>query len=245
MQGGPQIPPPRSGTGRIRVREAVAVVAGIDPVLSDLARRHGLPRLPRTPAPDRFATLARAIVFQQLAGTAAAAIHGRMVHHLGGVVTAETVLASDLDGLMACGLSRAKARSVFDLADKVASGQVCLERIGRLDDDEVVAHLTEVRGIGRWTAEMFLLFTLGRPDVWPLDDYGVRVGFATAWSLPAAPTPRELDELGERFRPYRSVVAWYCWRAAESRPRAARPPVQAASKATGRAVGDRKTRPRM
>lgn len=227
------------------MREAVAAVAQRDPIISDLARQHGLPRLPRTPAQDRFATLARAIVYQQLAGSAAAAIHTRMVSHLGGTVTATTVLDTDVGALMACGLSRAKARSVFDLADKVASGLVRLDRIGRMSDDEVVGHLTQVRGIGRWTAEMFLLFTLGRPDVWPVDDYGVRVGFAAAWGLPAVPAPRELAGLGERFRPYRSVVAWYCWRAAETRPRATRVGAQAASKATGRAVGERKIRPRM
>jgi DNA-3-methyladenine glycosylase II len=105
---------------------------------------------------------------------------------------------------------------VTDLAQKVISGQVSLDRIGRLSDEEVVEHLVQVRGIGRWTAEMFLLGTLGRLDVWPTGDYGVRAGFASAWGLPEIPAPADLVEFGEPFRPYRSVVAWYCWRVADN-----------------------------
>jgi 3-methyladenine DNA glycosylase/8-oxoguanine DNA glycosylase len=98
----------------------------------------------------------------------------------------------------------------------VADGQVALERIGRLGDEDIIEHLIQVRGIGRWTAEMFLLGTLGRLDVWPVGDYGVRVGFASAWNLSEVPPPAYLQELGEAFRPYRSVVAWYCWRVVDN-----------------------------
>ncbi len=104
-----------------------------------------------------------------------------------------------------------------DLAGKVESGEVALDRMGRLPDDEVVEHLTRVRGIGTWTAQMFLLSSLGRLDVWPVGDYGVRAGFARAWDLPDLPRPADLDPLGEPFRPYRSLVAWYCWRVVDVR----------------------------
>jgi 3-methyladenine DNA glycosylase/8-oxoguanine DNA glycosylase len=163
----------------------------------------------------RFGHLAGNIVYQQLAGRAAASIHGRLVEALGGEVTAERVLATPEEVLRACGLSGSKTASLLDLADKVASGEVSLDRIGRLSDEEVVGHLTVVRGIGPWTAQMFLMSTLGRMDVWPVGDYGVRAGFAKAWSLDDIPDPKTLDALGAPFRPYRSLVAWYCWRAAD------------------------------
>jgi DNA-3-methyladenine glycosylase II len=136
---------------------------------------------------------------------------------VGGVVTPATVLAAPPEALRAAGLSAAKAAAITDLAVKVTEGQVSLERIGRLSDEDVVAHLIQVRGIGRWTAEMFLLGTLGRLDVWPVGDYGVRAGFASAWGLPDIPAPAVLLDLGEAFHPYRSVVAWYCWRVADDR----------------------------
>ena len=197
---------------------AVSELAGIDPVLAALIEHHGPPPpRRRVPAARRFDHLARNIVYQQLAGKAAASIHGRMVETLDGQVTAERVLATPEPALRACGLSGSKAASLVDLADKVASGEVVLDRIGRLSDDEVVAHLTVVRGIGPWTAQMFLMSTLSRLDVWPIGDYGVRAGFAKAWSLGDIPDPKVLDGLGEPFRPYRSLVAWYCWRVADDK----------------------------
>ena len=196
---------------------AADVLAANDPVLSVLIDRYGPPRLGgRTPASARFAVLARAICYQQLAGRAAATIHGRFVTAVGGEVTPAHVLATPTDVLRGAGLSAAKAASIKDLAQKVADGQVSLERIGRLSDEDVVDHLVQVRGIGRWTAEMFLLGTLGRLDVWPVGDYGVRAGFASAWGLPEIPAPAVLAELGDVFRPYRSVVAWYCWRVVDN-----------------------------
>ena len=135
---------------------------------------------------------------------------------VGGVVTPEAVLATPTELLRGAGLSTNKAVAITDLARKVADGRVSLERIGRLGDEDVIEHLIQVRGIGRWTAEMFLLGTLGRLDVWPVGDYGVRAGFAAAWSLPEIPAPAVLLDLGDRFRPYRSVVAWYCWRVVDN-----------------------------
>jgi len=196
---------------------AAAALAVKDPVLSRLVAHYGPPRFRgRTPAAARFAVLASAICYQQLAGKAAAAIHGRFVAAVGGEVTPATVLATPIDVLRGAGLSGAKAAAVRDLAEKVTSRQVALERIGRLNDEDVVAHLVQVRGIGRWTAEMFLLGTLGRLDVWPVGDYGVRAGFASAWGLPEVPTPATLTGRGEAFRPYRSVVAWYCWQVVDN-----------------------------
>jgi 3-methyladenine DNA glycosylase/8-oxoguanine DNA glycosylase len=176
-------------------RAAAALAAG-DPVMATLLERHGPPRLGgRTRARDRFAVLASAICYQQLAGKAAAAIHGRFVDAVGGEVTPASVLATPTEVLRGAGLSGAKAAAVRDLAEKVASGQVSLERIGRLTDEDVVDHRVQVRGVG---------------------DYGVRAGFASAWGLSEIPTPAALAERGETFRPYRSVVAWYCWQVVDN-----------------------------
>ena len=197
---------------------AVDALSAVDPVLADLVARHGPPPpRRRVPVDRRFGDLARNIVYQQLAGRAAASIHGRFVDALDGDVCAERVLATPEPVLRACGLSGSKAASIRDLADKVAAGEVALERIGRLSDGDVVSHLTVVRGVGPWTAQMFLMSTLSRLDVWPVGDYGVRAGFAKAWGLGEVPTPKELEVLGEPFRPYRSLVSWYCWRAADER----------------------------
>jgi 3-methyladenine DNA glycosylase/8-oxoguanine DNA glycosylase len=184
-----------------------------DEVLDELIDRHGPPPRRRpVRTSQRFGDLAETIVYQQLAGKAAASIHGRFVDALGGSVTPGSVLALSPERLASCGLSAAKAASISDLAERVLDGRVRLDRIGRLTDDEVVEHLTQVRGIGPWTAHMFLIGALGRLDVWPVGDYGVRAGFARAWGLEEIPSPKALLELGEPFRPYRTVVAWYCWR---------------------------------
>ncbi len=173
--------------------------------------RRGRPRRPH------FAELARAILYQQLAGRAAAAIHGRFAALFDGEApTPEAVLALPVERLRGVGLSGSKAASIRDLAEKVLAGSVQLDRIARFPDDEIVRELTLVRGIGPWTAEMFLIFQLGRLDVWPVDDYGVRKGYARLYGLAELPPPRELEPLGDRFRPYRSVAAWYCWRAVET-----------------------------
>jgi DNA-3-methyladenine glycosylase II len=194
---------------------AAAILAERDPVLRRLVEQAGPARV-RAPDESHFAALVRAIVYQQLAGAAAAAIHGRLIAALGGVVAPGPLRALSTDTLRSVGLSGAKAASVRDLADKVLDGTVVLDPRGlRAESDaEVVARLSTVRGIGKWTAEMFLMFQLRRLDVWPTGDLGVRKGFGLAWGIPT-PTAGELEPLGEPFRPYRSVVAWYCWRAAE------------------------------
>lgn len=166
----------------------------------------------RPPQDTYFAALCRSIVFQQLAGRAAAAIYGRFLHAVGPELTAEAVLATPPPELRAAGLSAAKTASLLDLSAKVADGTVPLDGIEELGDDEIVARLSSVRGIGRWTAEMFLIFQLRRPDVWPVDDLAVRRGYAVMHRLPEWPKPKELERLGEVYRPWRSIAAWYCWR---------------------------------
>ena len=164
---------------------------------------------------DYFNALVRAIVYQQLAGKAAAAIHGRFIAIFGGEPVPAAILATPDEALRACGLSTAKTLAVRDLALKSTDGTVPLERIEKLSDDEIVARLSAVRGIGRWTAEMFLIFQLGRQDVWPVDDLGVRRGYAVIHGLPEWPKPKQLQALGEIYRPYRTAAAWYCWRTAD------------------------------
>lgn len=187
-----------------------------DPVLADLVERHGPMRIGAAPpVAKRFETLANAIASQQLNGRAAQTIWGRVLGKVEGPFTAEAVLAVAESSWRDAGLSGAKAASLIDLAAHVADGRIQLHRVGRMSDSEVVEHLISVRGIGPWTAQMFLMFSLRRLDVWPTGDYGVRIGYGKAFRRGVAPTAKELEPLGERFRPFRSVVAWYCWAAAD------------------------------
>jgi DNA-3-methyladenine glycosylase II len=194
---------------------AAQILAKRDPVIARLVAETGPPRLRRFPETP-FAALVRAIVYQQLAGAAAAAIHGRLVAALGGGVEPAPLAALSDETLRAVGMSRSKVLSLRDLASKALDGSVKLSprTLARRSDKDIIASLSTVRGIGKWTAEVFLLFQLRRLDVWPTGDLGVRRGYGLAWGLPM-PTANELEPLGEPFRPYRSVAAWYCWRAAE------------------------------
>jgi DNA-3-methyladenine glycosylase II len=192
--------------------DAVAAVSAADPALATLIAQVG-PFAPRHGDGNYFASLARSIMFQQLAGRAAAAIHARFVTAIGGSVTPEAVLATSPEQLRAAGLSGNKTAAVLDLATKATDGTVPLAELDQLDDEAIIACLSTVRGIGRWTAEMFLMFELGRLDVWPVDDFGVRNGWTLMHQLPETIKPRALMLEGERFRPYRSVAAWYCWQA--------------------------------
>ena len=191
---------------------AAAEVARRDPALGRLFDLLGPPAI-RPPLEGYFAALVRAIAFQQLAGRAAAAIHGRFLANFVEGLTPEAVLALPEELFRSAGLSAAKTASIRDLAAKTVDGTVPLEGLEAYSDDEIVERLSKVRGIGPWTAEMFLIFQLRRPDVWPVDDFGVRKGYAIAHELPTLPKPKELAALGELYRPYRSIAAWYCWRA--------------------------------
>jgi methylated-DNA-[protein]-cysteine S-methyltransferase len=166
-----------------------------------------------------FEALAEAIVYQQLTGKAAATILARVralfprPHE--GLSPRHVLRASD-EKLRGAGLSRSKALSLRDLAARTEAGQMpSLAEIHAMDDDEIVERLTEVRGIGRWTVEMILIFRLGRGDVWPVDDYGVRKGYSVAFKTRGVPTAKQLAKRGDAFRPYRSAASWYLWRAAE------------------------------
>jgi len=214
MTATPDISPPR----KVSFAAAARILAERDPVIARMLEQTGLPRLPR-PSETHFATLVRAIVYQQLATRAAAAIHGRLITALGGDVQPEALLALSDETLRAVGLSRAKVVSLRDLAAKVLDGTVVLSPRGlsRESDEQIIARLSAVRGIGTWTAEMFLLIQLRRLDVWPVGDLAVRRGYGLAWQVPT-PTARELQPLGDPYRPYRSVLAWYCWQAAEFVP---------------------------
>src|SRR5207244_2554879 len=156
------------------------------------------------------------IGYQQLNGKAAETIWGRvraLFPHTKRLDPAK-ILATPDDALRSAGLSRAKTAAIKDLAAKTIDGTVPSGRaLLRMSDDEIIARLTQVRGIGRWTVEMLLLFDLGRPDVWPADDYGVRKGFAKTFGRRKLPTPKQLVKIGEKWRPYRSFAAWYFWRA--------------------------------
>ena len=163
-----------------------------------------------------FDALAESIAYQQLSGKAAATIFGRVraLYPKRKWLDPEKLLATPDEKLRAAGLSRAKTAALKDLAAKTIDGTVPAGRaLIRMSDDEIITRLTAVRGIGRWTVEMLLLFDLGRPDVWPVDDYGVRKGFAKTFGRRKLPTPKQLMKFGEKWRPYRSVAAWYFWRA--------------------------------
>ena len=186
---------------RTSLQAAITEVATRDPVLTQLIAHVGpINHRPRDPD-GPFGALVRAIVYQQLAGRAAQAIHGRLRTTVGEALTPETLAAAPDPALRAAGLSANKLASLRDLSAKVLDGTVVLTQTSRRSDEELVAALVSVRGIGRWTAEMYLMFQLRRLDVWPVDDLGVRQGYALAW---------QLEPLGDRFRPYRSIVARYC-----------------------------------
>jgi DNA-3-methyladenine glycosylase II len=195
--------------------EAARILAAKDPVIARMLAETGPPRLHRT-TESHFGTLVRAVVYQQLAGNAAAAIHARLIAALDGDVQPEGLIALSDETLRAVGLSRAKVLSLRDLSAKVLDGTVVLSphRLARKSDEEIITALSAVRGIGRWTSEMFLLFQLRRLDVWPTGDFGIRRGYGLAWQVPT-PTAKELEPLGDPYRPYRTIAAWYCWRAAE------------------------------
>jgi DNA-3-methyladenine glycosylase II len=201
-----------------RHRDASLELAERSPVFAGLVGDHGPMRIPaRTPVPARFESIARAITFQQLAGRAAQTIWGRVRALTPEGFAPKTVLALDPTELRDAGLSGAKTAAVLDLALQVDTGQVRLDRLGRRSDPDVVAELTQVRGVGPWTAQMFLIFDLHRLDVWPTGDLGVRAGYQRAFGLPELPTPRALEDLGADLVPVRSVAAWYCWRVLDTK----------------------------
>ena len=163
-----------------------------------------------------FASLARSIVFQQLNGKAASTIYQRLLDAAGGVVTPESILKLRPAKLRKIGLSRQKSAYIADLARHTHGGSIVFETIHQLSDDQVIEHLTAIKGIGVWTAHMFLIFALRRTDVLPTGDLGVRMAIRKAYSLPELPTKAEIEELARAWRPYCSVAAWYLWRSLDT-----------------------------
>lgn len=198
--------------------EALAVLRRADPRLGPLFDAVGPLGLQPTPLKSPFEALARSIVYQQLSGKAAATILGRVIALYPGrrFPSPSAVLDTADEALRRAGLSGSKTRAFKDLAEKTLDGTVPpLRAVGAMSDLELIDRLTVVRGVGPWTVQMMLIFRLGRPDVLPIDDYGVRKGFARAYRKRRLPTPRELAAHGERWRPFRTVPSWYFWRALE------------------------------
>jgi len=194
-------------------------LASTDPRMAQLIARSRRYNIAPAVSIRPFDALAESIAYQQLSGKAAATIFGRVraLYPKRKRLDPEQLLATPDETLRAAGLSRAKTAALKDLAAKTIDGTVPSGRaLLRMSDDEIIARLTQVRGIGRWTVEMLLLFDLGRPDVWPVDDYGVRKGFAKTFARRKLPTPKQLMKIGEKWRPYRSVAAWYFWRALDA-----------------------------
>jgi DNA-3-methyladenine glycosylase II len=189
---------------------AVEHLAALEAKWADRIERIGPCAL--RPRRHRFGTLVRAIIGQQISTKAATSIDARVRERAGTPHEPGALIALGEDGLRACGLSGVKARYVLALSEAVAGGRLPLHRAGRWGDEEVVARLTEVKGIGRWTAEMFLIFALNRPDVLPVGDLGVRVGLRDHFGLDDLPDPALCRSLTEPWRPYRSVAMWYLWR---------------------------------
>ena len=184
-----------------------------DPRLGVLVKQLGPCGFDRTRKIDRFAMTVRSIVSQQLSVKAADTIHTRLLAALETEhATPDGILALDQDRMRACGLSWAKVASVRDLATKITDGSLALDALDTLDDDAVIEALTAVRGIGRWSAEMFLIFRLGRPDILPVGDVGVQRAMRKLYGLRKHPSPARMTALARPWRPYRSVACWYLWR---------------------------------
>jgi DNA-3-methyladenine glycosylase II len=182
-----------------------------DAVLKEVIRRVGPCTL--QPEGNAFHILVRAIVSQLISTKAAKTISGRVETAVGLLgLTPEGITALSEETLRGCGLSRNKALAMHDLAQRTLNGALPLDTFGDMADDEVIAKLVEVRGIGRWTAEMYLIFALGRLDVLPVDDFGFRAGVKESFGMAEMPGRKELQELGEKWRPYRSIATWYFWR---------------------------------
>jgi DNA-3-methyladenine glycosylase II len=201
------------------MRAATAHIRSTCPIFAAHIKRVGPCRLRHEQGRDPYQALVSAIAHQQLHGNAARAILGRFValHPGQEFPTPPQVLSTDEAELRGCGFSASKVAAIRDIAAKAAEGVVPTRRAAtRLSDAELIERLTTIRGVGRWTVEMLLIFTLGRKDVLPVDDFGVREGYKLLYELEAQPKPRDLATIGEAWAPYRSFAAWYLWRAADA-----------------------------
>lgn len=201
---------------------SIAHLSACDPDLANLIARVGSCGLPTISEREPYEALIRAIAHQQIHGRAAEAITNRFLALYPGVTfpSASQVLSTDPELMRACGFSATKVASIRSIAEQTLNRIVpSRENALTLDDEDLIARLTSIRGIGRWTVEMLLIHTLQRPDVLPVDDFGVREGWRAMKSLPKQPSPKELLNIGEAWRPYRSIATWYLWRAADETKR--------------------------
>lgn len=202
-----------------RHARAIAHLTAADPVLGQWIAQAGPCTLSRERRGTHFAAVARSIIYQQLSGKAAGTIHGRFVELLGGDdPDPRRVLRTPVTKLRAVGLSARKVEYLQGLADDVLSGRLPMERLDAMPDDEVIAALTQVRGVGEWTAQMFLMFRLGRPDVLPTLDLGVQTAIKRLYRLRTHPSPQRVAKLGAKWAPYRTVASWYLWRVVDDPP---------------------------
>jgi len=198
------------------MRRALNHLKNADPIMAGLIERVGKGRM--AVRPPTFETLARAIVFQQLNWKAAIKIYERLEQAAGGAVTPDAILKLTPQRMRKCGLSRQKLSYIRDLAEKTRNGDVDFASLPSQSDEQVIAHLTRVKGIGIWSAQMFLMFALKRRDVLPTTDYGILNAVRKAYGIKRLPKPRTVTRLAEKWRPYRSVACWYLWRSLDVKP---------------------------
>lgn len=198
-------------------RPAIRHLKKVDPVLARVIESVGPCRIELRTAGSHFQALTRSIVYQQLSGKAAGTILSRFnALSPGGEPTPEAVLETPDDALRSVGLSRQKIGYMRDLASKVSTGLLPLEQVEDMDDDDLIAHLVQVKGIGRWTAQMFLMFRLGRPNVLPELDLGIQNAIKRAYRMRKRPTPRQVKRVGSKWAPHSTVACWYLWRSLDS-----------------------------
>jgi len=196
---------------------SVRYLKRVDPVLAGVIESVGPCRIRVSPEGSHFQALTRSIVFQQLSGKAAATILSRVTALFpGGVPTPEAVQATSDEQLRAAGLSRQKISYLRDLSSKVASGALPLDAVETMDDDDLIDHLVQVKGIGRWTAQMFLMFRLGRRNVLPELDLGIQNAIRRAYRMRKRPTPKQVKRVGAKWAPHSTVACWYLWRSLDN-----------------------------
>lgn len=202
-----------------RMKRALSEISAADPKFAPIIDAHPLCTIGRSDSEEsHFESLVSSIISQQLAMKAADTIHGRLIALAGGKITPARIVKLKEEELRNVGVSGAKAKTIRGLGHAALSGEVAINELHLVDDDKVIAQqLTSLWGIGPWTVDMFLMFQLGRLDIWPVGDLGVRRGWERIHLLKEGIAPKKLELQGEKFRPHRSIVAWYCWRAVENK----------------------------